>query len=477
MNGIRVGRSIVLAAVFHGLLCTGCVMFMPDRIHYRLDGSANPPVPDQVCDDGLTTGDRMFGVALSGGGSRAAVFAAAGLEALWEHGLLEQITHLSSVSGGSMASSFLVANKPECDRLTGEGERDGCWRAFFADFQDAMRRNYINRVLLRQLIPNRFLSPTRRVTSLQEEMDKRFLHHKTFAEIDAGPASGDRPARPILLVNGTSYDAGRRFVFANTCLSEAAPQPATGGRRSRSQAAAQRAIERDPLRALSFSSPDCARPTPGDFPVSLAVATSAAFPGAMGPVTIQAPDSCQAGEPQWWHLGDAGVIENTGIDTLEEVVLRDRAAGGGLDRVFLLSLDAGKKTTAESRWALRNVDMWTTPAGISTVVDAPRAAAREYHDIFWRDMRKALGEDGIDFESIVLEYATANLDRWPQSCSQGAEPPGRADFEAIGTDLKISTCHADLLVLAAHQIVHEQLNGNAGRHLEKLGIPVRRVDE
>jgi predicted acylesterase/phospholipase RssA len=452
-------------------------MFMPDRIHYTLDGPANPPVPDQACTDGSPIGERMFGVALSGGGSRAAVFAAAGFEALWEHGLLEQITHVSSVSGGSMASSFLVANKPECDRLTGEGERDGCWRAFFADFQDAMRRNYINRVYLRQLMPNRFLSPTRRVSSLQEEMDKRFLHHMKFSEIEAGPASGDQPSQPVLLINGSSYDASRRFVFANTCFSETAPHLANGGRSSRSQAAAQRAIERDGLRALSFSSNGCARPTPGDFPLSLAAATSAAFPGAMGPVTIQAPDSCQDGEPQWWHLGDGGVIENSGIDTLEEVVLRDRAAGGGLDRVFLLALDAGKKTTPRSRWALRNVDMWTSPGGISTVVDAPRAAAREYHDVFWRDMRTALDEDGIDFVSIILEYTTANLERWPTSCSQGAEPPGQADFEAIPTNLKISTCHADLLVLAAHQIVHEQMNGNAGRSLEEMGIPVRRVDE
>jgi predicted acylesterase/phospholipase RssA len=452
-------------------------MFMPDRIHYTLDGSANPPVPDPVCADGLTTGERMFGVALSGGGSRAAVFAAAGLEALWEHGLLEQITHVSSVSGGSMASSFLVANKPECDRLTGEEEREKCWRAFFADFQDAMRRNYINRAELRQLMPNRTLSPTRRALSMQEEFDKQFLRGKTFSEIEARPAAGGQPARPVLLINGTSYDAGRRFVFANACFPESAPQPTNGARSSRSQAAAHAALQRDGLRAMSFSSDGCARPVPGDFPVSLAVATSAAFPGLMGPVTIEVPDACRAGEPHWWHLGDGGIIENTGIDSLQELVLRDRAVGGDLDRVFLLSLDAGKKVTASSRSALRNTDMWTTPAGVSTVVAAPRTVARAYHDLFWRDMRAILEQDGIDFGSIVLEYTMANLDRWPESCAQRTRPPDRADFEAITTDLKISTCHADLLVLAAHRIVHEQLNGNAGQHLERLGIPVRRVDE
>ena len=107
--------------------------------------------------------------------------------------------------------------------------------------------------------------------------------------------------------------------------------------------------------------------------------------------------------------------------------------------MFLLALDAGKKTLASDRYRIRSVDMWTTPADISTVVDAPRVAAREYHDLFWEDMRTDLERDGLD--------------------------------------LKISTCDADLLVLAAHQLVHDQMNGETERRLEKLGISVRRVDE
>ena len=492
------GRSLVLGVLLSALLSTGCVFFLDDSIHYTLDGVENPPVHEQVCIDDAASGGRMFGVALSGGGSRAAVFAAAGLEALWEHGLLDQITHVSSVSGGSMASSYLVANKPTCDQLTGQDEQEECWRAFFADYQDAMRRNYLYRTIARNLMPHRFLSPTRRATSFKEELDRRFLHHRTFGEIQPGPASAGQPVRPVLLINGTSYDAGRRFVFANACLSENLPGTASA-RGQRSQAAARKALERDGLRALSFSGDGCARAIPGDFPVSLAVATSAAFPPAMGPVTIEAPDSCEAGEPQWWHLGDGGIIENRGTDTLEEILLRDRAAGGGLDRVFLLSLDAGSKTTAGSRWGLRNTDMWTNAAGISTVVDAPRTAAREYHDIFWKEMRTNLEQDGIDFDLLVLEYTMANLDRWPESCTprQRRRPndrdpigiwarrsiplaspaPTPEDFKGIDTSLMISTCHADLLTLAAHQLVHDQMNGEAGRRLEELGFSVRRVDE
>ena len=106
-----------------------------------------------------------------------------------------------------------------------------------------------------------------------------------------------------------------------------------------------------------------------------------------------------------------------------------------------------------------------------------RVAVREYHDLFWEDMRTDLERDGIAFNSLVLAYTMANLDRWPESCSRKAGSPSREDFQAIGTDLKISTCDADLLVLAAHQLVHDQMNGETRRRLEKLGISVRRVDE
>ena len=64
-------------------------------------------------------GPHVVGVALSGGGSRAAYFGAAGLQALAslknetdQLSLLENISYLSSVSGGSVASSYFSILKP-----------------------------------------------------------------------------------------------------------------------------------------------------------------------------------------------------------------------------------------------------------------------------------------------------------------------------------------------------------------------------
>jgi NTE family protein len=86
------------------LLVTGCASAPAIRL---------PRVgPQTTCVTPRTERDVAIGVAASGGGSRAAMFAAAGLEALATvrtpdgGSLLEQVSHISSVSGGSLASAY-----------------------------------------------------------------------------------------------------------------------------------------------------------------------------------------------------------------------------------------------------------------------------------------------------------------------------------------------------------------------------------
>jgi hypothetical protein len=77
---------------------------------------------------------------LSGGGSRAALFSTAGLEALARlrtrsgASALEQVAYVSSVSGGSLAAGYYAVKKPPRDvpTLTPEGELTDAYRAFFA---------------------------------------------------------------------------------------------------------------------------------------------------------------------------------------------------------------------------------------------------------------------------------------------------------------------------------------------------------
>src|SRR5262245_12131843 len=98
MIGTRVALALV-GVVF----LTGCA-----SAHYHTVKPVTTPGP---CMTTVPERDLMLGVALSGGGSRAALFAQAGLEALAGlrvadgKSLIDKIQHISSVSGGSLSGS------------------------------------------------------------------------------------------------------------------------------------------------------------------------------------------------------------------------------------------------------------------------------------------------------------------------------------------------------------------------------------
>src|ERR1700722_18663551 len=54
------------------------------------------------------TGAPNFGLALSGGGVRAAVFHLGVLRCLADHGAMERVSHLSTVSGGSLITAAVM---------------------------------------------------------------------------------------------------------------------------------------------------------------------------------------------------------------------------------------------------------------------------------------------------------------------------------------------------------------------------------
>jgi predicted acylesterase/phospholipase RssA len=481
----RIAR--VFAVTSLSLSFTGCVFFIPDRIHYKLQ-PLEPGAPAECARTATEDHpERIFGLALSGGGSRAAVFAAAAMEALWEHGLLGQVSHLSSVSGGSIAASYFATKKPACDEAPSEAEKEACWRAFFSEFKKAMRYQYRNWMELRQIYnPNRFLSPTRRTSSLQETLDHRFLDRKTFGDLKVDGPGGRTLEHPVLLINATSYDEGRRFVFSNLCL----PEPPGEGSDPSAQGFESRfePMTRKTLLARTFSRPGCMRPVPGDFPIALAVATSAAFPPLIGPVCFQVPSTCRDGEPNWWHLGDGGVIDNSGVDTLEEIVLRAVDDGEGrLSNALIIGLDSGREISPERMHMNSNLRLWTRDPGRVVDVSIPRG--RAYHDLVWDRVKRGLAAEGIQMETIEMRYTTADLPRWPSSCKKKT-PIGKAGeglaklrqeilerLNVIPTDLAISKCDADLMEMAAHKVVHDTLNGEMARRLRERGFAIREVQE
>jgi predicted acylesterase/phospholipase RssA len=463
--------------VLFALLSSGCAFFIPDRIHYSLQPLERTRVDECARPHPEHSRKEVFGVALSGGGSRAAVFGAAALEALWEHGLVGEISHISSVSGGSLAAAYFVANKPACEEAASQVENKACWREFFAEFQDAMRQDYLWSTFLQNslLNPNRATSSTRRVTSFQELADRRFLHGKTFGELKPGGPASDTLERPVLLINATSYDDSRRFVFSNLCFPESGEDETLGS--IGPGELRDEPLKRKALCAKTFSRVGCTRPVPSDFPLSLAVANSAAFPFAFGPLAMEIPPSCGVSETEYWHLGDGGLIDNTGTETLGEIVLRELQAGR-LERSLNLSVDAGKRAMPDTLRE-KNLRMWTRRAFRFFDMPLPRGDA--YHEIFWEAVRRDAATEGVSIEAIKLDYMMAGLDQWPDSCGKKEKGQGRerdAEIRAairahvanIGTSLSISECDADLMEAAAHKVVHDTFSDETVRQLRDQGF-------
>jgi hypothetical protein len=450
-------------SVAAGLASLGCIA----QIHYVVPPLEAPDDP-ACCQRGEAFQD-VVGIGVSGGGSRAAVFGAAGLEALWEHGMIEHVTHLSSVSGGSIAASYFVTNRPACEEAAAEPERETCWRAFFAAFKTAMRHNFLGGMEWRQFAKLRVLSATRRATSLAESLDAEFLQDKTFGDLRSG--NGDEAGAlgdPILLVNASSYDEARRFVFSNLCLPSVVHDGAAA------TAGGSAPLARPELRADTFSRVGCPRSVPDEFPISLAVASSASFPG-IGPVTIEVPSSCDGGSPEFWHLGDGGIFDNSGVDTLEEVVQWQRGDGRKqLKRALILSLDSGKRADPKALKLIKNMWLYLQHPGLMFDIASRRGQA--YHDLVWERLRNDFAREGIALEIFQMRYSEAGLDEWPASCGKkGSGADINAELESIPTSLKVSDCHADLLELAAHKIVHDTLNGEVVRRMQGEGFAIRDV--
>jgi hypothetical protein len=105
MVGMRVALALVGAVLLAGCASASYVTVKP----------VDSPGP---CMTDVPARDLLLGVALSGGGSRVALFAQAGLEALARlrtadgDSVINKTNHLSTVSGGSISATYYMLKKP-----------------------------------------------------------------------------------------------------------------------------------------------------------------------------------------------------------------------------------------------------------------------------------------------------------------------------------------------------------------------------
>jgi hypothetical protein len=140
------------------LALTGCASAVAIRV---------PPTgPATTCVTPAPDREVLVGVALSGGGSRAALFGSAGLEALGrlqapgESAVLEQVAYLSTISGGSVAGVYYTSQKPprETPILTPDGRLTAEYETFFAESKQKLGQDFESALLRRQLLSFRWLN-------------------------------------------------------------------------------------------------------------------------------------------------------------------------------------------------------------------------------------------------------------------------------------------------------------------------------
>jgi len=227
--------------------------------------------------------ERRVGLALSGGGFRAAAFHLGMLRKLHEFGLLQGIDLLTCVSGGSIAGATLVANwSSGVDAALGELDK-------YLRTKSIAVGSVIGGIL------DPFES---RLDKLAESYDRDLYGGKTLADLKNGPR---------IYLNATNLATGNMFFFV-----------AGGGTGAKCEMGEH---ELGVVDAQGFA-------------ISRAVAASSAFPPVFGPLRLDTDVYPPAEQVGYVTLTDGGIYDNLGVNP---GLLIDR---NKLD--YLITSDGGK---------------------------------------------------------------------------------------------------------------------------------------
>lgn len=252
-----------------------------------------------------------IGLALSGGGVRAAAFHAGVLRYLAEAMLLEQVTHVSTVSGGSLLVGLLYNNAGNNWPSSSE-----YLQIVFKKIRHILTNSSLEKAALKALLlnPRNWSHLLSRANVLADAIRSHWEVHGNL---------GDLSEKPVWSINCTTAETGRRFRFKSATLGDY---------------------------KLGYAA------TP-NFPLAHAMATSAAYPGIIGPLRIRAKDLTWRAHERYAdgnaktlsipfnaiHLYDGGIYDNLGMEPLFDVgKQRIKSGQNGNPRLdFLLVSDGG----------------------------------------------------------------------------------------------------------------------------------------
>jgi len=430
-----------------------------------------PAMPEPLpCLTPVQSEDTVVGLAVSGGGSRAALFAVAAFEAMArlrigaERGsLLDSVSYISSVSGGSLASAYYVLKKParEVPMLNKQGDLTQEYRDFFAEFREVMSHDYEGPLLRRNLLLWRWVNPAFVAKSLLEILAEDYLGVETFGSLR------DREERrdvPRLMVNTTLYNDGRRFLLSTL--------PRQDLRFDWASAVSGAAIKEIPAgdvedlrkraRALETVTPQDLHLNICETKVAASVAASMSFPPIIGPISLM-----DEKDQRYWHVGDGGMSDNTGAESLVMMVLQNMKKGT-LRRGLIIMIDSSFPFEVGGEELDRRQDAFSLfDSDYSRIPSIMEERSLAYRSLFFLVGQQLGAIPGPERISIIrLRHTDAqwaeDLSDLPDSCRKEKvnwkSPKDVATrLSGIVTRLWLeSTCDRDLVWTSASKVVKQQ---------------------
>jgi len=465
---IRFGIGLVCA-----LILAGCASATAVRVE-RSDviGSCLTTVPQR---------DVLLGVALSGGGSRAALFGSAGLEALARlrtadgASVIDKIAHVSSVSGGSIAAAYYVQKKPGRDvkALNADGTLSDAYRAFFETYRTDISQDFENSLIWRQLLSFRWLNSALAARTLAEILGTRLYGPARWQELSAREKAGDSPG---LIVNATLYNNGRRLALTSL------PPEAFDydffvdlerSVRERGRQLEPGSISRERWNRLRPMTPIEIKIDPCPTILAAAVTASASFPPLVGPLTLKIGD-----EDTYWHAGDGGLYENQGLESLILLYLKQLQLKQA-KRALMVLFDSSFPFAVGERRLLKRADPFSLLTfDFSRIPSIMEERATTYQTLFFQSLQiEGVFPDRQTIAAVILRHTdakwAADMSDLPPACKAEAMPLAtpeevRERIAEIPTRLVLnSECDRQLLSTAASKLVDE----NRDRILEFLNRP------
>lgn len=256
--------------------------------------------------------NKRLGLALSGGGYRAAAFHLGTLRKLHEMNLLEKVDVISTISGGSIAGVYYALHKDNFDGFAGEFKKAlrrsvlrriccsprfiltalglilflvaGSWALCWLDIASGWIVGFVFLCLLAIIVLQfRFINLTKMKIAAYQKI---FFGDKQLKDL---------PDVPMMAINATNLETGTLWTYSKNKMGDSSYS-----------------FPKDGSKSIAFKG--------GDFPLAVAVASSTAVPVPFNPVKVSKrffanPDDFERIDPS---LIDGGLYDNQGIHKITQ---------------------------------------------------------------------------------------------------------------------------------------------------------------